>query len=201
MYDFILEVGHAIWKNGLSLSALGTALFVLLRQKKVKRKLKKLIPMLFDEDSEVKEYVSNQVRIESKIDAIARHMGVTNWNAEEHALTANTGKNLWRSSQVVISPADSVGVSIRRMNNLLNWRMKRMAKKLWSRKFLLALATGILVVLNDGLDLGLDKDTIMMVVTVVVGWIFGESGVDIARTRKEASLNGLDSVAKDSGEV
>lgn len=76
-----------------------------------------------------------------------------------------------------------------------------MAKKLWSRKFLLALATGILVVLNDGLDLGLDKDTIMMVVTVVVGWIFGESGVDIARTRKEASLNGLDSVAKDSGEV
>lgn len=62
-YDAALEIAHTIWKNGLSLSALGTALYVLLRQKKVKRMLAKAFPWLRDDDSEIKEYVSNQVVI------------------------------------------------------------------------------------------------------------------------------------------
>lgn len=60
-----------------------------------------------------------------------------------------------------------------------------MRSKLLSRKFLMALATGILIVLNDGLDLGLDSDTIMLVVGIIGGWIFVEGSTDIVKMRKE----------------
>lgn len=60
-----------------------------------------------------------------------------------------------------------------------------MSAKLKSRQFIMALATGILVVLDDGLDLGLPKETIMMVVAVVVGYIFGQSAVDAAAAIKK----------------
>jgi hypothetical protein len=49
-----------------------------------------------------------------------------------------------------------------------------------SRKFILAVATAVLTILNDGLDLGLPKDTILMVVGVVAAYIVGQSAVDAA---------------------
>lgn len=57
-------------------------------------------------------------------------------------------------------------------------------EKIKSRKFLMALATGILIILNDGLDMGLDTETILYVVGIVGGWIIGESAVDAARAVK-----------------
>lgn len=59
-----------------------------------------------------------------------------------------------------------------------------MKQKLLSRKFLLALATGILIIANDGLDMGLDTETIMYVVGIVGIWIFGEAAVDISGKKK-----------------
>lgn len=60
-------------------------------------------------------------------------------------------------------------------------------EKLKSRKFILALATGILIVLNDGLNLGLNTETIMYVVGIVATWITGEALVDTARAKKTAA--------------
>lgn len=60
-----------------------------------------------------------------------------------------------------------------------------MKSKLLSRKFLLALATGVLIIANDGLDMGLDRDTIMSVVGIVGIWIFGEAAVDISGKEKK----------------
>ncbi|OXM17312.1 hypothetical protein [Paenibacillus herberti] len=63
MYDLILELTHTVWKNGLSLSALGTAVYVLLKQRKVKRALRRVVPWLLEDESEVKAYVANQLII------------------------------------------------------------------------------------------------------------------------------------------
>ena len=53
--------------------------------------------------------------------------------------------------------------------------------KLKSRKFWMAVVTGLLIVLNDGLGLELPTEAIMTVAGVVIAYILGESGVDIAR--------------------
>lgn len=63
-----------------------------------------------------------------------------------------------------------------------------MKSKLLSRKFILALATGVLVILNDGLNMGLKTDTIMYVVGIVATWIVGESAVDISNKPKVSDI-------------
>jgi len=64
-----------------------------------------------------------------------------------------------------------------------------MKQKLTSRKFWMAVVTGVLVVLNEGLDLGIDQDAIQKLVFLVSVWIGGETVVDATRTRKEAVTN------------
>ncbi len=56
--------------------------------------------------------------------------------------------------------------------------------KLTSRKFILAMATGLLVVLNDGLGLGIPEDALLKLVGIVGIWIFGESWIDAASVKK-----------------
>lgn len=51
-------------------------------------------------------------------------------------------------------------------------------ERLKSRKFLLALAAALLIVLNEGLGLGVDPDAYGWIVSVVVAWILGESYID-----------------------
>lgn len=75
MYDIIIEVLHALWKNGFSLTALGTAAFVLLKQKRFKKKIGRFLPWLLDDDSEVKAYINNQ-------HLIMERLGIK-WNGPE----------------------------------------------------------------------------------------------------------------------
>ena len=67
-----------------------------------------------------------------------------------------------------------------------------MRSKLLSRKFLLAISTGILIALNDALGWGLDQTTITSVCTVVVGYIAGEAVTDIAKVNANKKSNGMD---------
>ncbi len=53
-----------------------------------------------------------------------------------------------------------------------------MSEKFKSRKFWLATVSGILVILNEGLDLGIDQQTVMSFAALVLGWIFAEAYVD-----------------------
>ena len=57
-------------------------------------------------------------------------------------------------------------------------KMRPWMDRLKSRKFLMTLATALLMILNEGLDLGIPADVYGWIVGVVIAWILGESYVD-----------------------
>ncbi len=58
-------------------------------------------------------------------------------------------------------------------------------QKLTSRKFWVAVASAVFIVLSEGLGLSVDSDLYWKLVALALGYIFGEAAVDIARLRKE----------------
>jgi uncharacterized membrane protein len=60
-----------------------------------------------------------------------------------------------------------------------------MKDKLKSRKFWMAVVTGLLVILNDGLGLNLPSDAIKSVVEVVIAYIIGQGAVDAVSSLKK----------------
>ena len=70
--------------------------------------------------------------------------------------------------------------------------------KLKSRKFILAVVTAILIVLNDGLGLGIDSETVLAFAGIVATYILGESAVDVARKPQGGKDDGLYTSTKDS---
>ncbi len=55
----ILELAHAIWKNGFNLSVVGTLVFLFLKLKKVKKKIRQFIKWLPEDESELRELIIN----------------------------------------------------------------------------------------------------------------------------------------------
>jgi len=53
--------------------------------------------------------------------------------------------------------------------------------KLKSRKFWLTVAAMLLVLINEGFDLGIPEEAYWAVVLPIVGYVFGESYVDAHR--------------------
>ena len=62
----------------------------------------------------------------------------------------------------------------------INWK-----RKLTSRKFWVAVASAVFIVLSEGLGWNVDQDLYWKIVALALGYIFGESAVDIARAKKE----------------
>ncbi|WP_213997083.1 hypothetical protein [Tepidanaerobacter syntrophicus] len=60
---------------------------------------------------------------------------------------------------------------------------EQLKQKLSSRKFWVAVATAIFIVLSEGLGLNVDSDLYWKIITLALGYIFGESAVDIARAK------------------
>jgi len=58
------------------------------------------------------------------------------------------------------------------------------ARKLSSRKFWMAVASAVFIVLSEGLGWNVDAEIYWKIVALSVGYIFGEAAVDIARTKK-----------------
>ena len=56
-------------------------------------------------------------------------------------------------------------------------------QKLTSRKFWVAVATAIFIILSEGLGFNIDSELYWKLVTLALGYIFGEAVVDIARAR------------------
>lgn len=54
-------------------------------------------------------------------------------------------------------------------------------QKLTSRKFWVAVASALFIIFSEGLDLNIDKDLYWKIVSLALGYIFGEAAVDIAR--------------------
>lgn len=150
MYDAIIEIVHAFWKNGISLSALGMAIFAVLKTKAFKRKLKRYFPWLMEQDSEVKEYINNQ-------HLIMRKLGIE-WNGQENQ-TKNIPMNLPKSYQ-------------------LSWgamKMKDYLRKLGSRKFQVLLGSlainglSIYLFLTGVVDIDPEINKWMPIINLIVG--------------------------------
>ena len=56
-------------------------------------------------------------------------------------------------------------------------------QKLTSRKFWVAVATAVFIILSEGLGFNIDSELYWKLVTLALGHIFGEAAVDIARAR------------------
>jgi len=57
-------------------------------------------------------------------------------------------------------------------------------QKLTSRKFWVAVASAAFIILSEGLGFNVDADLYWKIITLALGYIFGEAVVDIARTKK-----------------
>lgn len=62
--------------------------------------------------------------------------------------------------------------------------MRPFLQRFTSRKFLMALASAIFIVLNEGLDMGIPTDAYGWFVGVVISYIVGESFIDASAAKK-----------------
>ena len=54
-------------------------------------------------------------------------------------------------------------------------------QKLTSRKFWVAVASAAFIILSEGFGLNIDQELYWKIVSLALGYIFGEAAVDIAR--------------------
>ncbi|WP_054954997.1 N-acetylmuramoyl-L-alanine amidase family protein [Paenibacillus dakarensis] len=79
MYDLLIGLFESIFRHGWSLSSAGAIVFLLLKQKKMKNRLKKFLPFLFSDDSEVRVYMGNQLVIMKNLELIMKEMRIEPW--------------------------------------------------------------------------------------------------------------------------
>lgn len=72
-------------------------------------------------------------------------------------------------------------------------------QKLSSRKFWVAVASAAFIVISEGLGWNVDKDLYWKIVTLALGYIFGEAAVDVARTKSTTSEGSTDAGANNQG--
>jgi hypothetical protein len=58
-------------------------------------------------------------------------------------------------------------------------------QKLTSRKFWVAVASAAFIVLSEGLGFDVDQELYWKIVALALGYIFGETAVDIVRSKKD----------------
>jgi hypothetical protein len=197
MYDWIVESLNAVWRHGWSLTALGTAIFALLKQRKVKAQLRKLIPWLFADDSDIRQYVQNQQRIESKIDALLEKEGIVWQSASSNGTTGkvSTRRIGFTSSSVVKSVVRGVVRYIIYLILKGRMTMKEYLKKLGRTKFQAFLASLIVNIASAVLFMNgtIDIDTeinrwmpvINLTITAISTWVYivVEGGIDKAKAQ------------------
>lgn len=62
--------------------------------------------------------------------------------------------------------------------------MNLLKQKLTSRKFWVAVASAAFIILSEGFGWNVDKDLYWKIITLALGYIFGETAVDIVRAQK-----------------
>ena len=56
-------------------------------------------------------------------------------------------------------------------------------RKLTSRKFWVAVASAVFIILSEGLGLNVDQELYWKLIALTLGYIFGEAAVDVARVK------------------
>lgn len=203
MYDLIIELGQTIAKHGLSLSALGTAIFVLLKQRKVKRALRKRLPWLLKDDADVMNYEARQIRIENDVRAIKEHLGVREWDAEKKDSLPVGAKVSLISRWVDMCRVTSANVSMVKESTTYFHRrdktMKAYLKKLTRTKlqaYLLATIMNIALLVGYVMDvqdiqskvdawMPMANMTVQTVLTLIYVWV--EGSIDKEQIKAEVS--------------
>lgn len=146
------------------------------------RKIKALFG--FETRAEIREFLVNQKRIEKKLDHIYKEGG-KEWPADilklsnkstaptlsKHFTLLRTGKYTARSTK-----------------QHTNGRVVKM-NKMKSRKFWLAVISAVLIILNDGLNIGIDQEAVFAFAGVIMSFIFGEAYVDGKKKDKDDGGN------------
>ena len=170
LITFLGDILTAILKHGFSVTTLVVAITALLRVQGIRKRLIKRLPKRFRHE----QISMNELGM--KIDALSKALGVVSWDAVEIQTTSSTVKRGLILSQEARYIARHVRQSIMR-------RDIQMKSKLLSRKFILAVVTGILIILNDGLDLGIDSNTVLNFSALIATYILGEAATDIAKVK------------------
>jgi len=203
LYELIIELGHAAWKNGVNLSLIGTVLYLLLRHRKVKAKLKRHFPWMFANDSEVADYVTNQKVIIHNLKRLMEREGME-WNVPTLKQSANSAiedKASYIHSTVASLAAQ--GAARRGIWSYTNSNMRRKKnmreylKKLGRTKFQALIGSLIIngvsayLFLSGTLDIDGTLNTWMPIINLTVGtistWVYiiVEGGIDKANAGKE----------------
>jgi hypothetical protein len=187
MYDAVLEVAHTLWKNGLSLSALGTAVYVLLKQRRVKRVLRRLLPWILSDESEVKAYIANQQIIMENQRRIMAALGVK--PACPNAVTSETSTSFpvgrrtfstlsWAARSRVRAAAGRETSSI--TSSTIMRRMIPMKK--WIKPDTIAIIGGILAAaLARMLGVEIEPTNFVAAVVVLAGYFKAHEFITIVR--------------------
>lgn len=146
-------------KGTISWGAIITALLLYSKLKKEKQK-----------------YLRNQ-RIERKLDYLIELEG-GEWAADSLTVTTKSlakKKEMWFISlwQDYITAR-----SVKKYTNLPMGRKINVKSKLASRKLWMAVVSAVLVVANEGLDLGIDTNTVLAFAGIIMSYIFGQAYVD-----------------------
>lgn len=171
MYDFTIGIFESIVKHGLSWSTAAAVLFLILKQRAMKRKLKRYLPFMFKDEEVNQKYVNNQLIIMENQRRIMEVMGLE-WSGPESPMTP-IPTNLSKSYQ-------------------LSWGVKIMKNKFKSRKFWMAILGALLVIANETFDLGLSSESQATIVVILVSFIIGESAVDAKRAASTPKLDDME---------
>jgi hypothetical protein len=196
MYEWLIDSLNAVWRHGWSLTALGTAIFALLKQRKVKQQLRKVVPWLFGDDSEVKQYVQNQQRIERKLDLLLQKEGI-DWGASSNGLmgSPSSARTGFTFSSVVRSVVRFVIRCIIYPISKGRWKMKEYLKKLGRTKFqalLVSLVVNLvsaILFINGTLDIDAAINKWVPLINLTIGtistWVYivVEGGIDKAKVQ------------------
>jgi uncharacterized membrane protein len=126
LIDWILHGVDLFIKHGLTTTTiLGLTIFGIrqtIKNRKIQRRMRKYVPWLIpDDESEVKEYVANQHRIEMKVDLLLRERGIT-WNV----ITIESGqKDSLRDSKSYLASPYLTKSTARFIGRFTNWRRKK----------------------------------------------------------------------------
>lgn len=138
---------------------------------------------MFEDESEVKGYVHNQHLIMENQKLIMERLGIECASTLEINSKDSVTRKEKSSHWHVITL--SLARYVRKFILFMRERIKM--SKLKSRKFWIAVVGAVLVILNDGLDLGIDNETVMYAAGILITWILGESAVDTVKKSKSDS--------------
>jgi hypothetical protein len=183
---FIADTITAALKHGMSTTTLVLVIVALLRIQIIQNMILRRVPGRYRHKDKFEH-------MQRDINAIKVHLGVPEWDVGSKigktappVIIGQPRKSLLQ--QVAYAPVIITRYFTRSKETYhLSQRRMKMKSKLLSRKFLMAVISAALVIANDGLNLGIDQNTVIAFGSIVVAWILGETAIDATRKTPEVA--------------